>query len=315
MAFSPSEDPWGTGMLVSGGLWALAFLVLLVRRSPLRPPPSGAASLMSLSAIGFIACALLGATAQPAEPAPGSASADEASAEAESGDQDASPSPDEKTPSGDEATPQPTDAAEAPEAKPTVAALPEPDPIPASGPERRAAVRKVLRDARKVYESTRDCKRVEPVGRAWKAIAALPEDTHSERVRAVVRRLEACRRQVRWTTTYAVHRKRVDARDAFVDTLVARIAKSHDVRAAVKLSGDDHERIRIGGGNFDDALVSALMTDAFKDELAGLGFESVVVARPGKTWREALEPRSESAYVDDALTPYGLEAKLTLSAG
>lgn len=322
MAWSPSDDPWGTGMLVSGGLWGLAFIVLLVRRSPLRPPPSGAAALMSLSASGFIACAVLGAMA--VQPAPSSASADAAdetnAASTDTKDEEAAPRQPDAPPGeeptspdgGSEPTPE-TAGDEAATPKPKPVALPEPDPIPAAGPERRTAVRKVLRDARKVYESTKDCKRAEAVGRVWKAVAALPDDTHSERVRAVVRRLEACRRQVRWTTTYAVHRGRVDARDAFVDTLKARLAKSHDIRAAVKLSGDDHERMRIGSGSFDDAKVSAVMTDAFKDELAGLGFERVVIARPGQTWKETLEPRSESSYVDDELSPYGLAAKLTLS--
>jgi hypothetical protein len=316
MAWSPSDDPWGTGMMVSAGLWGLAFIVLLVRRSA-GSTPNGAAGLMSLGATGFIACAALGAMeVQPAPNTTASAAASESTAESEP-----EPKPADK-PAADAA---PTDAAEPTEAgtepepttetqpsKPPPVALPEPDPIPASGPERRTAVRKVLRDARKVYESTKDCKRAEPVGRAWKAIAALPEDTRSERVRAVVRRLEACRRQVRWTTTYAVHRGRVDARDAFVETLKARLAKSHDIRAAIKLTGDDHERIRVGSGSFDDAKVSAVMTDAFKSELAGLGFERVVIARPGQTWKETLDPKSESAYVDDALAPYGLAGKLTL---
>lgn len=318
MAWSPSDDPWGTGMLVSGGLWGLSFIVLLVRRSPLRPPPSGAAALMSLSASGFIACAVLGAMA--VQPAPSSASAD-ANEETNAASTDANDTPEEgapsKQPDAEPASPddgsEPTAGGVAPTSKPKAVALPEPDPIPASGPERRTAVRKVLRDARKVYESTKDCKRAEEVGRVWKAVAALPDDTHSERVRAVARRLEACRRQVRWATTYAVHRGRVDARDAFVDTLKARLAKSHDIRAAVKLSGDDHERIRIGSGSFDDAKVSAVMTDAFKGELAGLGFERVVIARPGQTWKETLEPKSESSYVDDELAPYGLAGKLTLS--
>ncbi len=324
MAWSPSDDPWGTGMLVSGGLWGLAFAVLLVRRSPLRPPPNGAATLMSLSASGFIVCAALGAMA--VQPAPSSASANAANGTTAAGtetkdtkeeEEDAPPKQSDAAASEEPAPPDdgtnPTVNGADPASKPKPAALPEPAPIPATGPERRAAVRKVLRDARDVYESTEDCKRAEEVGRAWKAIAALPNDTHSELVRSVVRRLEACRRQVRWTTTYAVHRDRVDARDAFVDTLKDRLAKTHDIRAAVKLSGNDHERIRIGSGSFDDAKVSAVMTDAFKGELARLGFDQVVIARPGQAWKETLEPRSESSYVDDELTPYGLASKLTLS--
>ena len=322
MAWSPSDDPWGTGMLVSGGLWGLAFIVLLVRRSPLRPPPSGAASVMSLSATGFVVCAALGAMAVPAPSSAAAEDGDPATAAKEASADPATPSKppsDDPSPSGDspvadEGADAKPDATPEPKSQPTPVALPEPDPIPASGPERRTAVRKVLRDARKVYESTKDCKRAEPVGRVWKAVAALPEDTHSERVRAVARRLEACRRQVRWTTTYAVHRSRVDARDAFVDTLQKRLAESHDIRAAIKLSGEDHERMRIGSGSFDDAKVSAVMTDAFKAELAGLGFERVVVARPGQTWKETLEPKSESDYVDDELAPYGLANKLTLHA-
>lgn len=311
MAWSPSDDPWGTGMLVSGGLWSLAFIVLLVRRSPLRPPPSGAAGLMSLSATGFVACAVLGAMEVQSAPLSASAEgADETSAASADANDVEAPTALANAPEANGADAKPDSDVTRP--SPSPVALSEPDPLPASGPARRTAVRKILRDARNVYESPRDCKRVEPVGRVWKALAALPNDAQTERVRAVVRRLEACRRQVRWTTTYAVHRRRVDARDAFVDTLEARLAKSHDIRTVVKLSGDDHERVRIGSGTFDDAKVSAVMTDAFKDELTELGFERVVMARPGQTWKETLDPKNESSYVDAELAPYGLASKLTL---
>lgn len=302
MAWNPGDDPWGLGLMASGAVFGTALLVSLVRRTP------GPTWATGLGASAFLVCAGLGAM----QPTSTAASSTEAAPEAAAA---ATPEPTTESPpakKADEAAAAAEDPPPPPPKENAVPSMPAPPPLPTDATERRAAIRKVLRNARKVYESEKDCKRPEALGPAWAAVAAIPEDARNARTTAVARRLEACRRQARWATSYTVHRDRVAARDAFDETLSKRMKDRHDLSVSIVVSGKDHERIRIGSGGFDDASIGSIADDALLQELADLGFERAVFASPKKSWKHALKPRAESTYVDDALEPYGLHRKLAL---
>jgi|GEM_PF-2388460 len=296
-------------MLASGAVYGITFGLMLLRYRS-RKDARGAAILASLGGIAFFGCAVLGAM-EGTRPAPKPAADPTTPAKVVVADPTPEPTPAQDPPSEPDAD-TPDAPAQPSEPEPVEPALPPAEALPASGPERRAAIRNVLRNARLVYEDEKDCKSAEAVGRAWRDVSALPAEAHTARVSAVVKRLEKCRRQVRWATTYVVHRDRVAARDAFEKSLGKRLKDDHGINTAIKVSGDQHERIRVGSGAIDDTLASAIMTPAFEKELGALGFELVVLASPKKTWKTRPEIRSESSYVDAELEPYGLHRKLTL---
>ena len=298
----PSDDLWGAGMLASSVLWSAALLGVAVRTVARRATDT-AAGLLTLGATGFLVCAALGAMQEVATP---SSTAAAATAEPEPHD---APKPDAERGAGPD--PRPDTVPEPP--RPPSSAIPDAAPLPTDPAERRAAIRAVLRDARGVYEDVDDCKDAAAVGRVWKALDALPEEARTARAEAVARRLDACRRQVRWATMFVVHRDRLAAREAFADVLAERLADAHDLDAQVKTFGNEHERLRVGSGALDEALAGAILTDALEAEAAALGFDSVTLARPGKSWREPLTPRLDAAVVDEALAPYGLDRPLKLS--
>lgn len=304
MAWSPADDPWGAGLLASGAVFGASLLLALVRRTP------GPTWMTGLGASAFLVCAGLGAQ-QPA-PSPDRPATQDGTPTRAADVSDTQPAapPKPQPKDGPAEPPPPEPEAEEPPAAPG-SAIPTPAPLPASGAERRAAIRSVLRNARLTYESDENCKQPEALGKAWAAVAALPEEAQTPRAGAVVKRLEACRRKTRWATTYTVHRDRVAARDAFEDILKKRLSTQHQVTASIVVSGKDHERIRVGSGAFDDATVARILDDALEAELAELGFERAVFASPSKSWKTKLKPQPESAYVDAVLEPYGLHRKLS----
>lgn len=305
MIWSPSDDPWGAGMLVSSVWWGAALLAVAAR-SLSRRSTDIPAGLMTFGATSFLVCAALGAMQAPRTPEPRPAASSESETAA------AEPSP-EQAPEP-EAEPKAPEAPAPPTAPPPPASVvPEPPPLPTDDAERRTAIRNVLRNARLVYEDEEACKDPAEVGRVWKALEALPQDARNARAKAVVKRLETCRRQVRWATMFVVHRDRLAAREAFADALRQRLEDDLDLDAQVKTFGKEQERLRVGSGALDDALADAILTEALLAEAAALGFESVTLARPGQTWREPVEPRPDAAVVDETLAPYGLDRPLKLS--
>lgn len=313
MAWTPSQDPWGVGMLASGAVFGLSLVLVNARRMAIRPR-TGSVLMTGLAASAFLACAAMGTlervgqgpadasspTDQPAAgaaaegPAPGTATAEDI------------PSPDPDTPAEPAA-----ENVETPPARNS--ALDPTDPLPTDDAARKTAIRKVLRAARSVYESPKQCKDAKAVGQAWAAVAGIPLDARSSRVKAVARKLEGCRKQVRWATAYNIHRDRVGARDAFEDTFKKRLQGAHDINVSIAITGDEHQRIRVGSGGLDEALATKIVTQALEDELTELGFERLVLAATQQSWKTALEPRAEAAYVGDALAPFGLDGKLTFS--
>jgi len=311
MAWIPSQDPWGIAMIASGAVFGISLVVVNARRMAIRPR-TGPVMMTGLAASAFLACAAMGTlqrvTQGPDEPVAAleepvaDAAAPDTTTDPPSEDEADAPPPEAEDPSDDVPTPPARDSA-----------LEATPPLPSDDAARQTAIRKVLRSARSVYESQKDCKDAKAVGQAWAGVAAIPQDARSSRVKAVARKLEGCRKQVRWATAYNVHRERVAGRDDFEDTLEQRLRDAHDINASIALTGDNHQRIRVGSGGFDEALAAKIVSQALEDELSGLGFERIVLASSKKSWRTALEPRPEAEYVADALAPYGLDAKLTFS--
>ncbi|MGH1340007.1 MAG: hypothetical protein ACRBN8_00540 [Nannocystales bacterium] len=316
MAWIPSQDPWGVGMLGSTAVFGVSLIVINSRRMAIRSR-TGSVMMAGVAATAFLACAAMGTLQQVAQ---GSTEASDASPSAAvPAAVSASPTPaDEADAGGLEADPAlapPNGAEAAPEVEPAPArgsALESLQPLPSPKAERQTAIRKRLRSARTVYESQKNCKDAKAVGQAWAGVASIPADAQSARVKAVARKLEGCRKQVRWATAYNVHRDRVAGREAFEQPLKKRLRDAHDINVSIALTGDNHQRIRVGSGGIDEALAKTIVTQTLKDELTELGFERVVLADAKQSWKTVLEPRPESAYVADELAPYGLDAKLTL---
>lgn len=312
MAWIPSQDPWGVGMLASGAMFGISLLVINARRMAVRSR-TGPVIATGLAVSAFLACAAMGTLERVAQgPSGAEQEAEDPSVDAATPEPLAAPEGEsEAAPTQGEADAgSPTDGTNTVAARNS--ALEPTDAMPASEDERAAAIRKILRTARSVYESGRDCKDAKAVGQTWAAVSGIPDDAQSSRVGAVVRKLEACRRQVRGAITYKVHRDRIAARDDFADTLKQRLQEQHGIKGTVAVTGDNHQRIRVGNGTFDEASAGTIVTQAFKDELTGLGFERVVLANAKESWRTDLEPRPESDIVGDELVPYGLDAKLAL---
>lgn len=315
MAWTPSQDPWGIAMLASAGVFGIALVVINARRMAVRSR-TGPVAMAGVAAVAFLSCAAMGTLERvrqgPAEPA--AATEDPPTDPATSAPTEAAPPLKESDAATDEGEPK-SDAA-APDAKTPPArnsALAPTEPMPADDAERRTAIRRVLRAARSVYESQSDCKDAKAVGQAWAAVSSIPEASRNTRVQAVVRRLEACRRQVRWAIAYTVRRDAVAARDDFEGTLKQRLQDAHGINGTVSLSGEDHQRLRVGSGSFTETIAGTVVTPALKDELAGLGFERIVLANQKQSWRTNLEATPESRAVNERLAPYGLDAKLAFS--
>lgn len=329
MAWTPSQDPWGIAMLASAAVFGIALVVVNARRMAVRPR-TGPVAMTGAAVVAFLVCAAMGTLERvrqgPAEPA---AATDESPTDEPPTDE---PPTDAAAPDAVEAPIQAPGANEESDAAPTEgepkdgsaaagaktpparnSALEPTEAIPADDAERRAAIRTVLRTARSVYESQRDCKDAKAVGQAWAGVSSIPVGSRSTRVQAVVRRLEACRRQIRWAIAYTVRRGRVAARDDFEDTLKQRLQDAHGIKASVAITGEDHQRLRVASGSFDEAVVGTVVTESLKDELAELGFERIVLAAFKQSWRTPLQPRPDSGYAGDELAPYGLDAKLAFS--
>ncbi len=327
------NDPWGVAMAATAGASAIGLLLVVARRVAGRNAAAGGWTL-GIGLTAFLGSAGAGAlerveaapavAANDSAPARGSKTAADASADAPERADDEAPAPSADTPPTTDTPPapvdeQPPDSEASPEAPPAPAtpvaagsALDPVEALPTDPAQRRVAIRRALRTAKNVYEDESSCKQAKAVGQAWAQIAALPDDAPKARVDVVVRRLEQCRRSTRWAVAYTVHRDRVDARDAFEKTFAERLEKDYGLRAFIKLSGKNHEKMRVGSGRFDDDVIAKIMTETTKAELAGLGFERVVFASGKKAWPHDLEVRDEDGYVSDALAPYGLRDKLSL---
>lgn len=344
-------DPWGAAMLGAAALSGIALLFVVVRQFSGGNTRSGG-WVLGLGLLAFLASAGLGTFArlEASEPpktaargamphaadAPPNANEPDTparanlkpTADAPTADAPTADAPSEGEPTADAPTADTSKEDDLPkehpipEARPTAtvantkigSALEPVEALPSDPDARKAAIRKVLRDAKIVYEDEQDCKSAAELGQAWAAVSALPSDAPQSRVEVVVRRLEECRRIARWATAYTVHRKRVSARDELKSTLAKRFSDDHKLTAVIKLSGKDHERIRVGSGRLDDTIVATVMTKAMKQELTDLGFELVVLSSGKQTWKTELEPRPESDYITDAMRPYGLHDKLAWPA-
>ncbi len=359
VSVGPGWDLWGAAMLGTAALCGLAWFAVVARRLSGRPTSLplvslGLAELGFLTAAALGTLQQLGsplgstpgdvdATATPsalppqsqqaqteAGPDPeartGGDEAPEADVPAPAADTDGEDGPPgENDAAADTAPPTEPDPAEDDEPRPPAAGLQVGtalDPVPAlpdDASERRAAIRRALRSARLVYEEDTTCKDAAAVGRAWATVAAIPKDERSARASVVAKRLEECRRQVRWATTYSIHRARLAAREAFEETLSKRLSKDHEIKTFIKISGRDHEKMRVGSGGLTDELAEAVMTDALQHELAELGFERVVLATGKKVWTTDLEARlihrsaRETQSVNSSLRcrPYGARASST----
>ncbi len=326
MPVDPYLDPWGAAMLGAAALGGLALLMVLVSQLAGRRTVV-AGWLLGLSLFGFLGSAVAGTlervqySATNAETGAESGEGVDADGSDPDGaphDSGASPPPGADTgESGDsadaEANTKKADAA--PSRPPPVAvgsALKPVPALPSDASARKSAIRKVLRDAKLLYENESECKSAPSLGQVWAAVSALPAEAPRSRAEVVTRRLEECRRSLRWSTAYVVHRDRVAARDAFESQLSKRLSKVDGLKTFIKLSGKNHEKMRIGSGKLDDELAASVMTEALKAELTELGFERVVLASGNKTWKTALEPRPESEYIVEALRPYGLHLPLKL---
>lgn len=180
-------------------------------------------------------------------------------------------------------------------------------PLPSEPEAQLAAVRAILRDAKKLIDEPTRCIEPAALGAVWARLRAVPPNVEAAKVRVIVRKLEQCRRKVYWVETYAIHHRAVESRDAVDDVLTRRI-ESKGIPVAIAVYGMDHEQIRIGvRPSIEEARVRALVDDALARELEDLGFARVLVSYGERLWTHELAPTPERELVSRHLATYGLE--------
>ena len=278
-----ADDPWGVAMwgcaalAVVGVLWALVALAL---RQPLR----AARPVLGLGAFGYLATAAASAalrvSTSASPPATEAAATEPAATEVQVSAAPGGASP-STTPSTTTAAPDrpPSDSAAA---GPSDAAPASADATPATaidpgitGPPQRTG-REALRFASLVAKDER-CTDARAVAGAVRDLAAAVASEPAFRVEKAVDRLEGCRKKIVWVKAASIRRKRVQAREAWVDSLKARM-KAEGTPVFVSLRGSAHERMRLGGSAQAIGKLRGQYDATLKVELEGLGFTEVTFA-------------------------------------
>lgn len=309
-----ADDPWGVAMWACAAVGALAFLFALVafaRRRSARGPGIwlglGAFGYLATAGasvvvrVGGVASAPAGSVADAAV-ATGDAKAD-VKGDAKS-DAKADPTSDAKAeaPKPDEAG---SDAALA-EAKARDEARAQIDPS-ISGPPQRTG-KEALRFAAQVAGDAR-CKDPRAVAGAVRDLEAAVASESVARVERAVEKLEECRKKIVWVKGASIRRKRIDAREAWVDELKTKM-KSEGTPVFVTLRGPEHERIRFGGNDTTIVKLRGQWDGALKDEMTGLGFTEVVFASMKDAERFELPAPADHQLAARELATWKLDAPI-----
>lgn len=312
MPFDPAADPWGAAMLGTGGVGALALLGVLVSWARGRRP-TFAGWCLGIGTLAFLGSAAAGTaerirardedgfieTAAEDPAAKRQASADDAAA-APSDDSEATSLRDGERPD--------TTASDA--SDPTPPARPAPAPLPTDPRARRAAAFAILKEAKQVSRDQR-CTNPAALASAAAEVAALPPDVFRSRARVVMKHLETCRRKVAWILENKRKREQIEARERYADAL-RETEGSNGKSLVVRLTGMQHENIRIVDLSLRAEALDDALTPALLDELAGLGFTRAVYSNGKASRARTLEPASVHADVDRELAALGLAEPLRL---
>jgi len=298
-----ADDPWGVAMwgcaalAVVGVLWALLSLAM-------RQPVRAARPLLGLGAFGYLAIAAasaalrVSASASPVAATEAAAPAVQVSADGASAPKtpstDTSAS-DAGTPGGDAAHPD-TGASPATAIDPGI-----------TGPPQRTG-REALRFASLVAKDER-CTDARAVAGAVRDLAAAVASEPAARVEKAVERLEGCRKKIVWVKAASIRRKRVLAREAWVDSMKARM-KAEGTPVFVSLRGAAHERMRLGGSAQAIGKLRGQYDATLKAELEGLGFTEVTFANTKDSERFELAVPSDHQLAARELAPLKLDTPI-----
>lgn len=350
MAFDPAADPWGTAMLASAAVVALAVFVLVAAILTATPKRAGT-RLLGLGCFLFLGTALGGTWVRIAD-----ADASKAKAEVKRPDPvtivapEVPPDPDGPAGAGesgdsgggsdDEAGAEAGDGAAGDGATPT--AITNPDPTPEPEPE-PAAVQSDLApsESPKFDTSPASIPAPEPLpadaDARDKAISALVYETRQiaddpkrcadiETVAAAWKAVKALPEDAKARDTAAKRldgcRKKIRGAKTYavrrqrIDARNAYAAelpgklKVDDSYVFVNVRGKSHERMRIGGRSITKARIDALLAAGFDDQLEALGVSEVTFASSDGSRVEKLEVEEDSEIVDAIMGAWGLGDKL-----
>jgi len=303
MMFDPLADPWGTALLTQGTIVVasgVGALVPALRR--------GGGWLLGLSLVGFLGTAVAGAWVRVqadhvGPPVAGAMAAPERHFVAAQEPKASGPTQHEAPPDTPRDAEPPSQAVAPPISAPVTA--------PSDPEQVRLEARRALHEGKRVATDEDLCIDAAAVAAAWQLVAAIPSDVYSAKAQVIAERLEACRKKVLWTLRYALHKQRVEAREAFAEQLPAQLA-TRGITASVGIHGMAHERMRIGVRGTYEAPLDGVVTPDLAAELERLGFTDVYVSYGKLRAQRAFEPVDENALVQEELGRHRLHAPLRL---
>jgi hypothetical protein len=292
-----ADDPWGAAMWACAAVAGLALLLSLVARARGRSA-RGPGIWLGLGAFGYLATASASVVLRMGGSDPAAAS-DGTVADAKS---EAKADAKAETKAGD---PAGSEAAIA-EAKAKDEERVQVDPA-ISGPPQRTG-KEALRFASQVAGDER-CKDPRAVAGAVRDLAAAVDSEPKARIDKAVEKLEACRKKIVWVKGASIRRKRIDAREAWVESLKTKM-KSEGTPVFVTLRGAEHERIRLGGSDETVGKLRGQFDGTLRAELAGLGFSEVVFADMKDAERFELEAPADHQLAARELATWKLDAPI-----
>lgn len=314
MAFDPAQDPWGAALLVTAALSGLGLVLALVARGSSRSAAVGG-WLMGLGLVGFLGSAVAGAVVRvesavastaPSQSDPEDSDEAASAAPTRSDAHDDEPSDESEAVTGTDddesgASDGESDAADAPSS----VAIARPGALPSDPVELRAAVRVILRDGKKVAEGKNSCTDPQQLADTWAKLAAIPDDTYPARANVIVKKLDACRRKLVWTTLYVVRHERVKERGDFVSVLDSRLQEAGKP-AAISVHEKSNARLRVGSQSMSHEEFAAMLEGGLQKELEALGFEKVTFSDGSEAVTTGLDPVADQTVANQKLAPYGL---------
>jgi hypothetical protein len=291
-----ADDPWGAAMWACAAVAGLAFLLSLVARARGRSA-RGPGIWLGLGAFGYLATASASVVLRlgGSESAPTTAPAE-----------DTIPAGDAKVDAKNGAATDEASAAAVAEAKARDEERVQVDPA-ISGPPQRTG-KEALRFASQVAGDER-CKDPRAVAGAVRDLAAAVDSEPKARIDKAVEKLEECRKKIVWVKGASIRRKRIDAREAWVESLKTKM-KSEGTPVFVTLRGAEHERIRLGGSDDTVAKLRGQWDGTLRAELAGLGFSEVVFADMKDAERFELEAPADHQLAARELATWKLDAPI-----
>ncbi len=204
----------------------------------------------------------------------------------------------------------PPELDEPPAPTPTPAVAVAPD-FPSGKEAGKAEAAKRLRDAKQIVDEDKDCRDPDKLRSTWLSLSTIPPTIMAVQVKAMARKVEACRRRLVGGRQWKLRKDQVAARDAFATTLKQRLAEEK-IGLWISVYGADHEKLNAGSKQLDQDRIKKLLDDGLRDELLELGFVQASISDGKNITREDLTPKSVAEMVDDELEPYGLADVLRL---